>query len=134
MTELVGATMRTALCSLLALLPLAGCSMHVSADKMPGHYSVSFPFGVSTLTLRPDGTFVQTATFNSEPPAMVTGAWTFDPAHSRVDLRGAMDLVDGFGHLNKNWRATTDFLAIPVERLWLKVEIEWSESHPYVKQ
>jgi len=119
---------------MVVLAMLTGCAMRVPADRMYGTYVASYPFGTSTLALSRDGGFVQSATIGSERPVTVRGSWSFDPVRSKLALHGAMNIVDGYGHLSGDWHATGDFPAIPVEVLWLRINIETSEGYPYINQ
>jgi len=118
---------------ILGLVSLLACSTHVASEKVSGTYLATYPFGKSVLVLQPNGTLVQTVEVNGES-AVARGSWSFDSHNSRITLRGMMPVVDAFGHLEKNWRNTDDLDEQPVERLWLKVEIETNESYGYVKQ
>lgn len=120
--------------SMAILLTLASCSSHVSPEKVAGNYAASYPFGSAHLTLRHNGTFVQTVSLNGHQPATVNGTWSFDATNSKITLRGMMAVVDGFGNLERDWKAITDYDEIPVEVLWLKTEIEVNESYGYVKE
>jgi hypothetical protein len=119
---------------MLVPMMLTGCATRVPAERVYGTYVASYPFGTSTLALNRDGGFVQSVTIGSEIPVTVRGSWSFDAVRSKLALRGAMNIVDGFGHLSGDWRATGDFPAIPVEVLWLRINIETSEGSPYIKQ
>lgn len=112
---------------------LTGCSTSVSANKLGGTFTAKYPFGISTLTLNNDGSFVQKVEIEKEKPATVRGTWSFDSQESTITLRGAMSVVDGHGNLNVDWRNPTDLPFQPVERLWMKVNIETSQEYPYIK-
>jgi hypothetical protein len=116
------------------LAMLIGCSTTVPSGKVYGTYVASYPFGTATLTLNRDGSFTQRATIKGQPPATVQGSWSFDPIHSKITMHGAMNVIDGYGHLNNDWRTTDDLPEVPVERLWFKINIESSTEYPYVKQ
>lgn len=118
----------------LMLVVLLGCSATVSSDNVPGSYVASYSFGTATLTLHRDGTFSQRVAVNGQPPATVQGSWSFDQASSRLALHGAMAPADDVCALNKDWRKPRDFRGIPVERLWLRIEIQSPENCAYVKQ
>jgi hypothetical protein len=116
-----------------SVVVLAACSTHVSSDRVRGSYVASYPFGTAKLTLESNGTFVQTVTIDGQAPATAKGSWNFDATDSTISLHGAMLVVDGFGHLKTHWREVEDLPEVPVELLWLRTEIESSESYPYVK-
>jgi hypothetical protein len=118
---------------ILNLISLLACSTHVSSEKVSGTYVATFPFGKAVLVLQTGGTFVQTVEVNGES-AVARGLWNFDSQNSKITLLGIMPIVDGFGHLEKNWRNAGDLNEQPVERLWLKIEIETNESYGYVRQ
>lgn len=109
------------------------CSTKVKPRDVAGSYKAVYPFGESVLVLRSDGTFTQSVTLLREPPVSSSGTWSFDGAESKLTLRGAMALDDGFGQLNKDWKAVGESSSLPVERLWFKVAIEDSSEYPYVK-
>ena len=115
------------------LMSPLGCSTHISSDKVPGVYRATYPFGKAVLVLQSDGAFVQTVEVNGES-AVARGSWNFDSQRSKITLLGIMPIVDGFGQLERNWHNTDDLDEQPVERLWLKIEIETNESYGYAKQ
>jgi len=118
---------------ILNLMSLLACSTHVSSEKISGTYRATYPFGKAVLVLQTGGTFVQTVEVNGES-SVARGSWNFDSEKSKITLLGVMPVVDGFGHLERNWRRTDVLNEQPVERLWLKIEIETNESYGYVKQ
>jgi hypothetical protein len=117
---------------ILNLMSLLACSTHVSSERVSGTYLATYPFGKAVLVLQTGGKFVQTVEVNGES-AIARGSWSFDSQNSKITLLGIMPIVDGFGHLERNWRNTDDLNEQPVERLWLKIEIETNESYGYVK-
>lgn len=117
---------------LVALLAVS-CSNRVKASDVLGSYKAVYPFGQSVLVLRRDGTFTQSVVVTREPPVSSRGTWSFDAAESKLTLRGAMALDDGFGHLNRDWRTVGESPSLPVERVWLRVMIEDSSEFPHVK-
>lgn len=116
------------------LLVFTNCSRSVPSDQIPGSYKANYPFGSATLEIRTNGTFTQTVSITKEQTSEAHGSWEFDGQRSKLTLRGAMAVVDGFGHLRKDWNSVDDLLEQPVERIWSKVEIQTNEEYPYVKQ
>jgi hypothetical protein len=118
----------------LALMLLIGCSTTVPPAKVCGTYIGSYAFGAEELTLNQDGSFVQQVTVHNQQPATARGSWSFNPVRSKIDLHGAMAVVDELGHLELNWRRTLDLPSQPVELLWFRVEIEINPEYPLIKQ
>jgi hypothetical protein len=110
---------------ILNLMSLLGCSTHVSSEKVSGMYLATYPFGKAVLVLQTGGTFVQTVEMNGES-AVARGSWNFDSQNSKITLLGIMPIVDGFGHLERNWRKhrrsqwTTGRAALAQNRNWDK--------------
>jgi len=128
-------TMLRGIIFFLAMSTMIGCSKSVPYEKVPGTYVASYPFGTETLTLNSDGSFTQRVEIKGEPPLMGSGTWKFDSKESYVRLNDFLSVVDGFGHLKSDWRTTKPGLAaLPVGRMWFKVNIDSGGQHPYIKQ
>jgi hypothetical protein len=121
-------------CAALLVLVLAvlACG-RVAAEQVPGRYEASYPFGKETLTLMSDGQFVQEVAISGEDPVKVTGSWKFDAAEGRINLDGAMVVVDGFGVRRQGWR-TPGLVSSDIERLPSGFLIGSARAHPYVKK
>ncbi|MBI3476056.1 MAG: hypothetical protein HY010_10005 [Acidobacteria bacterium] len=109
--------------------------MRVPAETMVGTYVASHPFGIETITLNADGTFVQRVAIQQEQPMTIRGTWDFDPKESRAHLYGSMTVADGFGHLRSDWRTVTAGVdSLDVERHWFRVVMGSAATSPYIKQ
>ena len=111
------------------------CSRSVPPETVPGTYVASYPFGTETLTLNSDGSFTHQIEIKGETPITTTGTWEFDSKESYVRLNDFLSVVDGFGHLKSDWRATKPApAALPAGRLWFRITIDSGAEYPYVKQ
>jgi hypothetical protein len=114
---------------------VTGCWKSVLVEKIPGTYVAAYPFGRETLVLNSDGSFSQKVEIPGEPPVTSSGTWTFDTKDSRIKFKGLVFVVDGFGHLKRDWRTSQpDFASLPAEILWFKITINSGAEYPYVKQ
>jgi hypothetical protein len=119
----------------LAMSAMIGCSKSVPAEKVPGTYVASYPFGRETLILDRGGTFTQRVELEGEAVVTVSGTWKFDQKESYLRLQGLLSVVDGFGHLNNGWRKSGSGTAsLSVERLWFKINIGSGGQYPYIKR
>jgi hypothetical protein len=120
---------------LFAVCTVVACSKSVPPEKLPGTYVATYEFGTETLTLNPDGSFTQRVDINNESPLTVSGTWKFDSKESYVRLINFLSVVDGFGNLKKDWRATKPGMAaLPAGRLWFRITLDSGAGHPYSKQ
>jgi hypothetical protein len=91
----------------LVALFLAGVSPHFDRSDLIGVYVAKYPSGTETLTLKPDGTFLQEVTLK-EPqdstPVTRTGSWTWDESAQRLRLHDGMAVNDGFGDISPTLR------------------------------
>ena len=123
------------LVAFLIAVALIGCSINVATKRVYGTYMASYPFGVETITLNRDGSFVQQVAMKNQPPVLVHGTWDFDSQGSRVNLYGSMVVADGFGHLRSDWQtASSGIVSLDVEMHWFRIVMASAETYPYVKQ
>ncbi len=114
---------------------LIGCAINVPLKKVYGTYKASYPFGIETITLNRDGSFVQEVAMKGQAPVTVHGKWDFDSQGSRVNFDGLMMVVDGTGHLRTDWRTVTPGIAsLDVEMHWFRIIMASAATYPYVKQ
>ncbi len=88
------------LAGVLALVSaaLAGCRA-ADVGTVYGTYLADYPAAAETLTLRPDGSFIQTVTpHGGGKPITSTARWRFDPATGFVILlSGYIEVLDALG-------------------------------------
>ena len=98
----------------------AWCSPHFDRLDLVGVYVAKYPSGTETLTLKPDGTFLQEVTLK-EPqdstPITRVASWTWDESPQRLRLHDGMAVNDGFGDISPTFRTDSggDYGA---ERKW----------------
>lgn len=122
--------------ALTTILFAGGCAQ-TSVEKVYGTYVANYPFGVATIVLNEDGSFVQKVVVtNDPPPQSIEGHWKFDTNNGYVTFDEYLPIDDGFGRLNSNWRNPYHGLAaaLPVEQLLFRTVIGAGTQHPYVKQ
>jgi hypothetical protein len=108
--------------------------MTVTQEDVYGTYRTSYPFGVETITLNRDGTFVQQIAIKQEKSVTVSGTWDFDCRESRAILYGCMVVSDGLGNLKRSWpSAKTKAFSFVIEKRWFKIVMGASLAYPYVK-
>ena len=122
------------LLSLMLLLLTPTCSMYISAIDVPGEYEAVYPFGTSHLTIQNDGTFKQSVVLENSFETNVVGTWQFEPIESKISVSDMIVASSPFGKLRPNWTKPKYVSHIPVEIIWLKVNIELNENFPFVKQ
>src|SRR4051812_33719896 len=74
---------------------LSACSKP-KPSEIPGIYSAQRSYGTETLSLRPDGTYLQVFRSGSSTRTN-TGKWMFHPEQSFVSLENALVFDDGWG-------------------------------------
>ncbi len=84
-------------CTLLAAA-LIGCKP-AEVSPVYGTYLADYPAASESLTLKPDGTFVQSVTLHPHGrPVTTAGRWRFDPATAFVIFgSGYIEVLDAFG-------------------------------------
>lgn len=112
---------------------MVACSIKVAPQDVVGTYEAKYPFGRSILVLQDNGTFTQRAEVAGEPLASSRGTWSFDESRSTLSLHGGLALDDGFGRLSREWKVAGDSPSLAVERVWLRITIEDSETYPHRK-
>ena len=123
------------LMAVITVIVLFGCSISVPASKVNGTYKASYQFGSETISLNPNGSFVQEIAIKNEAPVTVSGKWEYDANGGRVNLEGFVSAVDGFGHLRSDWRAVKPGVAsFDIEIHWFRIVMASAAAHPYVKQ
>jgi hypothetical protein len=128
------ATIRIAFVALIGAAFL-GCGMIVPADEVYGRYVATYPFGIESITLNRDGTFVQSMSVGKGNPVTVRGKWEFDQQDSRANLYGAMVVTDGSDQLRANWQnASSGIVSMDVEKHWFTVVMNSGSTYPYSKQ
>ncbi len=91
---------------LILLSFLIGCGARVKFDDVIGVYALRYPYGTEELTLRRNGTYIQSGLIDGErTPKVNRGRWKFNERESEVVLIDAMTVDDFFGHLRPEyWR------------------------------
>jgi hypothetical protein len=114
---------------------LVGCAVSLPLKRVYGTYKASYPFGIETITLNEDGTFVQEVAMKDQAPGSLRSRWEFDSKDSRVNFDRLMMVVDGYGHLKSDWQTATPGIAsLDVEIRWFRVIMASAATYPYVKQ
>ena len=111
--------------------------MNVPAEKVYGIYVASYPFGTETITLKRDGTFVQSIAIEQKETVTVRGTWELETGteETRVTFHGARVVDDNFDHPKKGWQtAPTGLWSLSVEMHWFCIVMASGFAHPYVKQ
>ena len=106
---------------------------------MYGTYIADYKFAKETLTLNPDGTYVQQVTLKTDGRVSVArGKWNYDPATAYATFDHHMMLVmDGFQHFMPNYAVPRKegLVSLPVDRLFGQVRIGAADgAAPYEKQ
>jgi hypothetical protein len=86
------------LIAVLLAATLLGCKPHEVA-RVYGTYLANYSAATESLTLKPDGTFVQSVTLHSHSkPVTSTGHWRFDqPTAFVIFDSGYIEVLDAFG-------------------------------------
>lgn len=114
---------------------IVGCANDISLKEVYGTYKAAYPFGTETITLNRDGSFDQKFTLQVEGPVGIHGNWHFDAQGSRVNFEHIMIIMDGTGHLKRDWRTLTPGNAsLDVATRWFRVIMASAATYPYVKQ
>ena len=96
------------------------CLPHFDRSDLVGVYVAKDRFGTETLTLKPDGTFLQEVTLK-EPldstPITRVGSWTWDESDQTLRLDDGMPVNDGFGNISPTFQTGSggDY---PLTRKW----------------
>ena len=130
-----------------AALILSGCRSAVSlfwsqprqTSALYGTYVADHKFAKETLTLNPDGTYVQQVILKSDGRVSVArGKWRYDPGTAYATFDHNMMLVmDGFQHFRPNYAAPREegLVSLPVDRLLGQIRIGAADgAAPYEKQ
>jgi len=100
---------------------VAWCSPHFDRSDLVGVYVAEYPTGTETLTLKPDGTFLQEVVLK-EPldstPITRVGPWTWDESAQRLRLDNCMAVGDGFGNISPTFQTDAGGLDTGAEREW----------------
>lgn len=109
------------------------------AATLYGTYTADYNFAKETLTLSPDGTYVQQVTLKSEGRVnLVRGTWRYDPATAYVTFDHHMMLVmDGFQHFRPGYAEPRfkGLVSLPADRLFGQIRIGGTdEGVLYYKQ
>ena len=102
-------------CALLAAA-LAGCKAPGIA-MVYGTYVADYPAAAETLTLRPDGTFIQTVTpHEGGKPVTSSGHWRFDaPTGFVIFPTGYIEVLDALGRARPDFaQALSGMVDMPV--------------------
>lgn len=96
---------RTRRGSLYAIvLVVAGTACQPRRAEIPGRYRATYPFGVETLVLLDTGTYQQEFRLhNGGLVVMQSGHWSYDDRDGQIQLENALPVVDGFGHLERDY-------------------------------
>jgi len=126
---------------------LSGCHSGISlfwsqpkqTAALYGRYIADNKFAKETLTLNPDGTFVQQVRLKSDGRVTVArGKWHYDPATAYATFDQHMMLVtNGFQHFNPDYAAPRKegLVSLPVDRLFGEIRIGAADdAAPYEKQ
>lgn len=100
---------------------LAWCSPHFDRSDLVGVYVAKYPSGTETLTLKPDGTFLQEVTLK-EPqdgaPVTRGGTWTWDEPAQRLRLHNCMPVSDPSGNIRPDFQTAPPGCDTGAERKW----------------
>jgi hypothetical protein len=104
-----------------------------------GTYTANYKFAKETLTLNPDGTYLQQVTLKRDGRVSVAlGKWSYDPRTGYATFDNHMMLVmDGFQHFRLNYDVPRKegLVSLPVDRLFGKMRIGAADdAAPYEKQ
>jgi len=91
-------------CALVAAA-LIGCKRPTEVSPVYGTYVADYPAAAETLTLKPDGTFVQSVTLHGHGrPVTTTGHWRFDqPTAFVIFDSGYIEVLDVFGRARPDY-------------------------------
>jgi hypothetical protein len=83
---------RSALFTWAALITLSfsGCGRKIETSDLVGKFQAEYPFGVETLTLNPDGKYVQEFIERGSTNVTVRGAWHYDAARGELVLESPL--------------------------------------------
>jgi len=82
----------------MVLLGVSGCGSKLDTSDVAGTYQAVFPYGVETLTLNADGSYVQRFTYKDGNELRNEGAWQFSSVKQNdIRLSNALIVDDGFG-------------------------------------
>jgi len=105
----------------LVALFLIGVSPHFDRSDLVGVYVAKYPSGTETLTLKPDGTFLQEVRLK-EPrhstPVTRSGYWTWDESRQYLDLHDGMAVNDGSGEISPTFQTGVGGGSFPLDRKW----------------
>ena len=98
----------------LVALFLIGVSPHFDRSDLVGVYVAKYPSGTETLTLRPDGTFLQEVTLKGpqgSTPITGVGSWAWDESAQRLRLDNCWGVNDGFGDISPTFQTEAVFVS-----------------------
>jgi len=84
-------------------------------------YVAKYPSGTETLTLKPDGTFLQEVTLKkpqNSTPVTRTGSWTWDESRQSLYLANCMPVSDGSGDIRPAFQTDPSGCGTGAERKW----------------
>jgi len=103
------------------LVLVASWSPHFERSDLVGVYVAKYPSGTETLTLKPDGTFLQEVRLK-EPrhstPVTRSGYWTWDESRQYLDLHDGMAVNDGSGEISPTFQTGVGGGSFPLDRKW----------------
>lgn len=97
-------------------------SPHFARSDLVGVYVAKYPTGTETLTLNPDGTWLQEVRLKEPPdstPVSRMGSWTWDESAQRLRLHTAMPVNDGHGRINPAFQTDPGGGDYSLARKWL---------------
>jgi hypothetical protein len=118
------------------LLVMTGC-LSVQQTELPGSYVAEYDFGTDTLTLKPDGTFMQDIDIHQGDRISSTGRWEYrldDTGFGEVWLTGCVIVDDGFGRLREPFEKGNCVESVERSYLFGRPRLGVSDMHPYVKR
>jgi len=100
---------------------VAWCSPHFDRSDLVGVYVAEYPTGTETLTLKPDGTFLQEVVLK-EPldstPITRVGPWVWDESEQRLRLANCMAIDYSFGRISATVQTAEGGCSYTAERKW----------------
>ncbi len=109
---------------------LNGCG-NLKEEDLYGTYVAKYPFGTEKLVLKAHGEFTQEVDIIGDDKIISTrGYWRFNAAMQDVSLEGSLQVQDGYGHLDRDykipWRGNN---AKPIFHFfpWSRIKLGWDE-------
>jgi len=82
-------------CLILTMLSFASCARKLDSSDLVGKYRADYPFGVETLTLNSDGTYLQEFVEHQATNVLsASGKWTYDSRYRELVLQNPLVIDD----------------------------------------